>query len=413
MRKTVKKISPFLKVTMLVMIGITTFVYAMFQGGFVSWFLFYSTFLVVMITIIYASMPIGDLDVKRVLNGERLVAGEDIRVTITIKRKFRFPFFYFIVEDVIPEDWKLKSNNISTKEIFYPFSEKKLIYSYTIKQPKRGKYEFTKVKVRTSDFFGLFTKDKEVTVNSEVIVYPNYQQLDNVNMYNKNESESYITSKRIIEDITSVAGSREYVPGDRLTSIDWKVTARVNKLMTKEFEEYIGQRYFITVDCSVKQKDDELLFEKAIELAASFVVHSYQKQIHLGLLSIGNETTRHPVDYGQAHQVSLLEQLAKLDIQKGNHFDAAFANEATKINTDTILVLITTRITDQMIENVKNLKRKRVQVVFCFVNGSEGLTEKQQSKLSIISTLNIPYYMIGNDHFNENLRGGEVVAQKS
>ncbi|UTW70466.1 DUF58 domain-containing protein [Anaerobacillus sp. HL2] len=40
-----------------------------------------------------------------------------------------------------------------------------------------------------------------------------------------------------MDDITSVAGSREYVPGDRLTSIDWKVTARVNKLMTKEFEK--------------------------------------------------------------------------------------------------------------------------------------------------------------------------------
>ncbi|WNF36893.1 DUF58 domain-containing protein [Bacillaceae bacterium IKA-2] len=413
MRKTVKKISPFLKVMMLAMIGITTFVYAMFQGGFVSWFLFYSTFLIIMITIIYASMPIGNLEVKRVLNGERLVAGEDIRVTITIERKFRFPFFYFIVEDVIPNNWELKMNIISKKEIFYPFLEKKLIYSYTIKQPKRGKYEFVKIKVRTSDLFGLFTKEKEVSVYNEMIVFPNYQQLDNVNMYNKNESESFITSKRIIEDITSVAGSREYVAGDRLTSIDWKVTARVNKLMTKEFEEYIGQRYFITIDCSVKQQVDELIFEKAIELAASFVVHSYQKQIHLGLLSIGNQTIHHPVHYGQAHQISLLEQLAKLEIQKGNHFDVAFANEVNKINTDTILILITTRLTDKMIENVKSLKRKRVQVVFCFVNGSEGLTEKQKSKLNIISTINIPYYIIGNDNFSENLRGGEVVAQKS
>lgn len=413
MRKTVKKISLFLKVMMLVMIGITTFVYAMFQGGFVSWFLFYSTALVVLITLIYAWIPIGDLEVKRILNGNRLASGEDLRVTIILERKFRFPFFYFIVEDVIPGDWGIKNNVISTKEIFYPFLEKKLVYSYTIKQPKRGEYQFVKVKLRTSDLFGLFRKEKEVTVNSQIIIYPNYQQLDNMNIFNENEAESDITSKRLIEDIKSVAGSREYIPGDRLTSIDWKVTARINKLMTKEFEEYLGQRYFIAVDCSVNKQGDELLFERAVELAASFVVHSHQRKIHLGLLSIENETSHHSIHYGQAHQESLLEQLAKLDFQIGNHFDVAFTNEINKITRDMVLVVITTRITNKMIENVESLKKKRVQVVFCFVKGSKELTPKQQSKLSVISALDVPNYLIGNGSFQEDLRRGDVVAEKS
>lgn len=412
MRKAVSKISPFLKVVMLLVIGITTFVYAMFQGGFVSWFLFYSTSLIVIITIIYAFMPIGKLEVKRTLNGERLVAGIDLKVTITIERKFRFPFLYFIVEDVIPSDWELKNKNINSKEIIYPSLEKYLVYSYKIKEPKRGEYQFTKVKVRTSDPFGVFTKEKEITVHSQVIIYPNYEQLDNWSMYNENEAEAYITSQRLIEDVTSVAGSREYVPGDRLTSIDWKVTARTNKLMTKEFEEYLGQRFLVSLDCSIKNQNQVLTFERAVELATSFVVHSYQEQFPVGLQTIGERVSRYPIHFGEAHQASILEHLAKLNFHIGNAFDFVFVNEMGKITSDTILVVISTRLTDAMVENLRRLKKKRVQTIFCFVSNSKSLTAVEQNRLTLITNLDISHYILGENHFGSDLKGGKSFAQK-
>jgi uncharacterized protein (DUF58 family) len=408
-----KKHRPILKVIILLVIMISTFVYAMFQGGFVSWFLFYSTSLVLAITSIYALMPIGSVEVTRKVNAERLVSGEDLRVTITLSRNYPFPFLFFIVEDVIPDVWRLKNKHINSKQILYPSFDKRLVYSYTIRQPKRGEYLFSTVKIRTSDLFGLFTKEKEVIVKTEVVVYPSFEELNNWNVYNENEAEAYITSQRIIEDVTSVAGSREYVPGDRLTSIDWKVTARINKLMTKEFEEYLGQRFLIALDCSIKGKEDALVFEKAVELATSFTVHSYKQHFHLGLLSIGKDVSRYPIHYGEIHQSSMLEHLAKLHFYLGNGFDFVFVNEINKITTDTILVLITTRITDAMIENVRRLKKKRVQTAFCLVTGSRKLTLNEQNKLALVAKLNVPYYVIGKNSFKAELQGGEAVAKKS
>lgn len=408
-----KKYQPLVKVMILLVIGISTFVYAMFQGGFVSWFLFYATSLVLITTIVYALMPIGTLEVERKVNAQRLVSGEDLRVTITLIRKNPFPFLFFLVEDVIPEEWVLKNKNINTKQILYPSFEKKLVYSYTIRQPKRGEYQFTEIKIRTSDLFGMFTKEKVVSVKTEVVVYPSYQELNSWDVYNENEAEAYITSQRIIDDITSVAGSREYVPGDRLTSIDWKVTARINKLMTKEFEEYLGQRFLIALDCSIKEKSEALAFEKAVELATSFTVHSYKHHYPLGLLSIGKEVSRYPINYGEQHQGSLLEHFAKLNFHLGNVFDFIFVNEINKINSDTILVIITTRITDAMVENVRRLKKKRVQTAFCIVTDSRELTLFEQSKLALITKLNVPYYVIGKNSFKADLQGGEAVAQKS
>lgn len=406
-----KRYQPLLKVMALLSIEISTFVYAMFQGGFVSWFLFYSTSLILFTTLTYTIMPIGAVEIKRKVNAKRLVSGEDLRVTITISRKNPFPFLFFIVEDCIPDDWHLKNTNINTKQILYPSFDKQLVYSYTIRQPKRGEYHFTKVKIRTSDLFGMFTKEKEVMVKTEVVVFPSFQELNDWNIYNENEAEAYITSQRIIDDVTSVAGSREYVPGDRLTSIDWKVTARINKLMTKEFEEYLGQRFLIALDCSIKDRGEALVFEKAVELATSFTVHSYKHHYHLGLLSIGKDVSRYPIHYGENHQGSLLEHLAKLHFHLGNVFDFIFVNEINKITADTILVIISTRITDNMIENVRRLTKKRVQTAFCYVIGNRELTGYEQNKLALIAKLNVPYYIIGQRDFKLELQGGEVVAQ--
>ncbi len=408
-----KKIHLLLKVVLLLVIAILTFVYAMFQGGFVSWFLFYSTALVVLTTLIYAIIPIGNLEVVRKVNADRLVCGEDLRVTITIGRKFPFPFLYFIVEDVIPEEWRLKNSQINSKGIIYPSLEKRLEHYYSIRQPKRGEYQFSKVKLRTSDLFGLFMKEKEVTVKNEVVVYPNYQQISNLNMYNENEAEAYITSQRVIEDVTSVAGSREYVPGDRLTSIDWKVTARINKLMTKEFEEYLGQRFLITLDCSIKTKDDALTFEKAVELATSFTVYSYKKQFHLGLLTIGKGVSRYPIHYGETHQGSMLEHLAKLNFHLGNAFDFVFVNELNKITADTILVIISTRITDAMVENLRRLNKKGNKTAFCFISDTGQPTSDEQRKLALVNKLNIPYYVLGKNSFESDLQGGGAFAEES
>ncbi len=408
-----KNIHPFMKVVLLMVIVVTTFVYAMFQGGFVSWFLFYSTALVVLTTLIYAFMPIGHLQVVRKVNAERLVSGEDLRVTITIERKFPFPFLYFILEDIIPDDWRLKNSHINSKGIIYPSFERNLVHSYTVRKPSRGEYQFSKVKVRTSDLFGLFPKEKEVTVKTEVVVYPSYQELRSLNMYNENEAEAYITSQRVIEDITSVAGSREYVPGDRLTSIDWKVTARINKLMTKEFEEYLGQRFLIAVDCSIKSKEDAMTFEKAVELATSFTVHSYKKQFHLGLLTVGKGVSRYPIHYGETHQGSMLEHLAKLNFHLGNAFDFAFVNEVNKITADTILVIISTRITEAMVENLRRLNKRGVKTAFCLVTNTGNPTSYEQSKLALLDKLNTRYYVLGKNNFESDLQGGGAFAEES
>ncbi|MCD8501580.1 MAG: DUF58 domain-containing protein [Bacillaceae bacterium] len=326
----IKKFRSFFRVLLLAIFIVATYSYAMFQGGFVSWFLFYMTTCLIFLVIVYAFVPIGKIDVARKISG-RLVAGEDIVIHLTLTRSFPFPFFYFVIEDIFSEDVYLKNESANAKVILYPSFLRKITFSYPIRNIRRGEYQFTTVNIRTSDPFGIFKKQKWIKKEDLFIIYPNYQPLDEWKIYSENVTDAKMTTNHLAKDVTSVAGSREYVPGDRLTAIDWKVTARVNKLMTKEFENQLGQSFLIMLDHTISGKTAMDEIEKAISLSASIIVQASHQQIPIGLMTIADDTKNFPIKIGQDHQLRLIEHLAKLQLPTSFNFDEALLKEINKI----------------------------------------------------------------------------------
>jgi len=78
---------------------------------------------------------------------------------------------------------------------------------------------------------------------------------------------------------------REYVPGDDIRTIDWKVTARFNSPFVKEFIEERDLDIYIVFDCSAS---NEFGFEKSkkevgIEIAASIMFSAIKNNDNVGL----------------------------------------------------------------------------------------------------------------------------------
>ena len=78
---------------------------------------------------------------------------------------------------------------------------------------------------------------------------------------------------------------REYVPGDDVRTIDWKVTARFNSPFVKEFIEERDLDIYIVFDCSAS---NEFGFEKSkkevgIEIAASIMFSAIRNNDNVGL----------------------------------------------------------------------------------------------------------------------------------
>ncbi|GAE37530.1 DUF58 domain-containing protein [Halalkalibacter akibai] len=267
------KLRPYLKFLLLVAFVLIVFSYAMFQGGFVSWFLFYSVISVIVSTILIAIFPFRVVRAERKVNEEVLQASEQLLVTVTITKKALQPFFYVRVRDVVPENL---GNYDETGSLFFFSFQRKLTFTYSVSQLKRGEHSFDEITLIFGDLFGLFERTSKIKCETTVLVYPRLQKLNEIPHVGSPKQLEGFKNKRSFEEDRSLAGVRQYVPGDRLTMIDWKQSARSNQLMTKEFESYQGEGVIVALDTFFKEGAEK--FEHTVILAASLMASFAKKQ---------------------------------------------------------------------------------------------------------------------------------------
>lgn len=80
-----------------------SFSFAMFQGGFVSWFLFGSFLPIAFYSILLNFYPIKRISIKRVLDKTEYVNGEMVSVKIHITLPYRIPLVYLFIKDEVSE----------------------------------------------------------------------------------------------------------------------------------------------------------------------------------------------------------------------------------------------------------------------------------------------------------------------
>lgn len=93
-KKSLKTIGILLfKWVLTILIFSGSFVYAMFQGGFVSWFLFYGLALVFLSSCFIPLLSVLGLRAERTLSSTEVEAGDTIEVVIKLSKPRLIPFF--------------------------------------------------------------------------------------------------------------------------------------------------------------------------------------------------------------------------------------------------------------------------------------------------------------------------------
>ena len=78
---------------------VSAFVFAMFQGGKVSWTIFYIILPFIIYTILLFFYPMSEMTVERTIRTPNVQNGEKLIVSLSIKRKSRFPLLYTVASE--------------------------------------------------------------------------------------------------------------------------------------------------------------------------------------------------------------------------------------------------------------------------------------------------------------------------
>jgi len=117
---------------------------------------------------------------------------------------------------------------------------------------------------------------------------------------------------------TTFAQHREYVPGDDLRRLDWRLMARSDRNIIREYEEETDLRLWLVVDASASMafaSGDYHKFAYATWLAAALARVACDQSDQFGLFLIHGEDVERtlPARGGEAHWQSLCQWLAEAE----------------------------------------------------------------------------------------------------
>jgi uncharacterized protein (DUF58 family) len=351
------------------LLNILTFSYAMFQGGFVSWFLFYSFVLFSLYCLVISFYPLNELNVERELPKSDYYAGETLKVKISIRRNFAFPLFYLVVEDQTSETLRKQ------KVILFPGFKKVFTSDYTIQELPRGEHIFHSIKVCIGDPLGLIEREKLFLKEEKVIVYPVYFELLYRPFENHYDLGMTASRERVQRDTSMAIGVREYQPGDRFSWINWKATAKRNDIMTKEFEQRQSQDVLVVMDCVPDPH-----FEPIVSFTASLLRAIIKKGAQTGLLTNSEERASFPIRGGDRQLQQLFYHLAKIQPKGTRSLDKVL--DMKQLNQQSVsLMLVTAQLTTEIVEKASFLGQRNGSVTIFLLKGEEEMPTKAERSL--------------------------------
>lgn len=116
--------------------------------------------------------------------------------------------------------------------------------------PLRGAYDIGVRFLRVSDLLGLFSTEFLLEHRHTVIVYPENVAMAQNSRRSETDLPTALTRRFSAPENSEPSDIREYIPGDPIKNIHWKLSAKSDDIQVKNYASSIDQRIYILCDLS-------------------------------------------------------------------------------------------------------------------------------------------------------------------
>lgn len=167
---------------------------------------------------------------------------------------------------------------------------------------------------------------------------------------------------------------RQYVQGDELKNIDWKVFAKSDRLYIRQYEEETNLRCTLLVDRSgsMAYAGDRSIermtkYDYAVRLAASFAYFMLSQQDSVGLITFDDEPREQiPLRSRPSHLKAILQVLAQNDSRRETDLGGVFRKIAPKLGRRGVVVILSDAMgdIDSIARALAQFRAARHEVIF-------------------------------------------------
>src|SRR2546425_521147 len=203
------------------------------------------------------------LTAVRTLSRDRAEAGRDVDVHLVVQNAGPALDLVEIV-DVLPREFAVLNG---TNHAVVSLERGGTVpLSYTVRSPVKGDFRIGPVRVRSLDPLALGAEDAVLPIDARLVVAPTMEDLRRTKLQPRRTRPWFgQVASRQIGAGTEFWGVREYAAGDEVRRINWKASARLDRLFTNEYE---GERSGDVVIVVVSPLEDRTALTAVIDLEA-------------------------------------------------------------------------------------------------------------------------------------------------
>jgi uncharacterized protein (DUF58 family) len=254
----------------------------------------------------------GPIAIKREIQPKRSIGEEDVDVKLTIRNTTNQTIENIQLEDKIPYPLRLKAGLNRITISLRPMESVDI--KYRVASPKRGSYDLGPTTIRFVNNLGLRESSVQLGNLDTLTVLPRIEELGTLDLKAKHLGPwpGLILSRRIGLGSEFFELS-PYTPGDDLRRVNWKASAKLNQLVTNEFEGEQVTDVLVALDCSqgvASRLFDFDAMEFEISLAASLCAQLIMQGNRVGLSVYGAVRTWVNLAFGRRQLLKILDNLA-------------------------------------------------------------------------------------------------------
>ena len=264
---------------------------------------------------------------------------------------------------------------------------------------RRGMFTLGPVRVTASDPLGIFRLKREFGERSNIIVFPEIQPLPYLNLpVAMLPGDGPLRRRRTLQTTPIMSSVRDYAPGDGVGRVHWPTTARLGRLMVKEFDLGLASDLWLVADLQEGVQAGEYpdnTEETVVGIAAS-LAHKYLSQgIPVGLAARGEHAHFVPADRGSLQIRRIMEELAIAKAAGSATMERVLYQLEPSLSRYHALVVVTSSGGPNWAPLLGYLRARGVRVVVIIVDagsfGDEHYTEAPQIQLA---QHGVPFYIV-------------------
>ncbi len=220
-------------------------VYIYFDSGFLPYTIFYIVLLTPLVSILYFVVIYYTFRYSESLDKREYQKGEVLSYSLEIHNRSPFYIAYFTV--FMQMEGQMLIKGMKTEHIsLKPFSRQN--FSFSVPILYRGKYKIGISRIEIRDFLNLVGFYYKPKVEKQISVFPRILPMEELNIPYIRVLENEYLSIDKNRGSTEISDIRDYLYGDSLKKIHWKLSSKFNKWMIKETTASTEKEFWIILN---------------------------------------------------------------------------------------------------------------------------------------------------------------------